>query len=139
MDNIHQEISLPASIEHLTHFQTFVVQYAKDMGFPEEKIRKIELALEEALVNIFKYSYPKNKDKVVVQCAIENNNQLIVTIIDTGIPFNILTKGEPDLVSNVMERKIGGLGIFFIKEMTDNIAYFREKDKNILKLTFINF
>lgn len=137
--NPHQEIYLPARIENLPHFQTFVTQFAKESGFSQERIQKIELALEEALVNIFKYAYPKKKDKVVLRCETENDNQLTITIIDTGVPFNILSYGEPDLVSDAMERKIGGLGVFLIRKMADKIAYCREKGKNILKLTFINF
>jgi len=132
----HESIKFPAQIEYLYNFIHFISRCARDQGFPKRRIQEIELAAEEALVNIFNYAYPEEKGDVEVHCRVDDPGTLICDIMDTGIPFNILSQADPDLSSDILERDIGGLGIFLIKKMADCVAYERKKDQNILTLTF---
>ena len=61
--------------------------------------------------------------------------RLLIEIADDGIPFNILTRDEPDLDSGIEERSVGGLGIFFVRRLVQEIRYRREGGRNILTLT----
>jgi anti-sigma regulatory factor (Ser/Thr protein kinase) len=97
----------------------------------------IELASEEALVNIFHYAYPSKKGDVEIVCYPVTDDRFTIEIIDSGIPFNLLSAGEPVITSDLHKRKVGGLGIFLIRKVVDNIEYRREKDKNILTLTVL--
>jgi len=127
-------IKLPAKLENLGRWMNGVSECARVQGFDEKKIGKIELALEEALVNICKYSYPDEPGDAEVNCK-QDNGRFIIEIIDSGIPFDMSSLPAPDVTSNIEERKIGGLGIFLIKKMVDEVKYRRERNFNILKLT----
>ena len=103
-----------------------------------ERINKIELAIEELLVNILNYSYPDKIGDVEVSYSFNNSSGFIVKIVDMGIPFNPLLLSEADISSSLEERKAGGLGIYFVKKIADNIEYRHYEGKNILKLVFKN-
>lgn len=130
------KIKLPADIYSLRKLIQFVSNFAKEKGFARKRSREIELAVEEALVNISKYAYPdKNTGEVEVRCQIDNDAVLVIEILDTGAPFDIRYFSEPDLNVNISDRKIGGLGIFLIRKMVDEVHYRRDGESNIL--TFI--
>lgn len=111
-----------------------VSECAKEQGFDQKKIGKIELALEEALVNICNYSYPEEPGNAEVSCK-QDNRRFIIEIVDSGIPFDMTSLPAPDVTSSIEKRKIGGLGIFLIKKMVDGVKYRRKGSLNILNLT----
>lgn len=128
-------IKLPAMIEHLEKLLGFVSEHAKEQGFTSDMLKKIELASEEALVNVFNYAYPDKHDgEVEVSCGLDDNNRFVIEIMDSGTPFNPLSLSEPNLTEDVSERPVGGLGIHLIKKMMDEVEYRREGDNNILSL-----
>lgn len=135
--HILSTIKLPAKVENLYKFMNTISRCAKEQGFTQKKINNIELALEEALVNIFNYAYQDNNGDVEVTCFIDNEDKFIVDIIDSGIPFNVLSYKDPVLTSDISERKIGGLGVFLMKKLTDDIKYRRENDKNISRFVIL--
>jgi serine/threonine-protein kinase RsbW len=128
------KIIYPAKMEHLADFLVPLVQWLKDQGLPDKRIYEIELAAEEALVNIFHYAYPKAPGAVEVHCRVEQKERMVIEITDEGIPFNPLLRVDPDRTPVLQERKIGGLGIYFIKSLMDDVQYRREGEKNILSL-----
>jgi anti-sigma regulatory factor (Ser/Thr protein kinase) len=126
----------PAKIENLGKFMGFVSDFVKAEGFTEKRIREIELATEEALLNIFNYAYPEGVDgEVEVRCRMDEKSGLIMEILDSGKPFDVQSVPDPDLSLDVSDRKIGGLGILLIKKMVDEVQYRREGESNIL--TFV--
>jgi len=129
------EITSPARMEHLERLIQFVAGHAEGAGFPIHRIKEIELAAEEILVNIFNYAYPGVEGDVSITCRAENAG-LMVEFSDTGVPFNILDVPDPDLTADIFDRKVGGLGVFFVKEMADEAWYRREGGRNILVLVF---
>ena len=102
----------------------------------DDKIKDIRLALEEALVNIFSYAYPDQAGSVEVCCKKEKDTQLIIEVIDNGIAFDPQTVEDSKLSDDIMERKVGGLGILLIRDTADKICHRREGDRNILTLVF---
>lgn len=129
-------LKLPASLDNLDKFVELVSFWARAQGFNEKKINKIELATEEALVNVFNYAYKAQNGEVEVTCQQDEHGNFLVEIIDFGTPFNIFSVLEPDINSKLEDKNIGGLGIFLIKKFTDDTKYRREGDKNILSLYF---
>jgi anti-sigma regulatory factor (Ser/Thr protein kinase) len=111
-----------------------VSKSAEDGGMNAKRITELEVATEEALVNIVSYAYQEDIGDVEVTCMLDDDNRFIIEIEDTGVPFDILSLGEPDLTNDIAERKVGGLGVFVIKELMDDVQYLREDDKNILRL-----
>ncbi|MFH1350073.1 MAG: ATP-binding protein [Pseudomonadota bacterium] len=129
-------IRLPAKLENLHSVMEFVSNFAKDQGFPQKRIREMEIAIEEAVVNVFKYAYPGQPGEVEVRCRMEDDSRLIIEIQDNGIPFDSTSLADPKLNETVSDRKIGGLGVFFIKRMVDEVQYRRDCESNILTFIF---
>ena len=128
-------MKVPATLESLEKVMRFVSGFAGDHGFSKEKIFDIQLATEEALLNIFQYAYPgEHKGEVEVTCEMQGDSELTIRILDTGVPFDILSLSEPDLACPLPDRKIGGLGCYLIRKMADDVHYRRQGDTNILTL-----
>ena len=95
----------------------------------------LDLAVEEIYVNIAQYSYSKKVGKVTIRVSLsEDHSQINITFIDSGIPYNPLTKEDPDVTLSSEEREIGGLGIFLIKRYTDDVRYKFSEGKNHLTI-----
>lgn len=127
---------LPARLEYLEELEKSVSGCAISQGFDLKRTNEIKLAIEEAFVNICNYSYPTKTGDVAITCQFENN-RFIIEISDSGIPFDITKRADPDINASTEARKIGGLGIFLIKKMMDEVTYRREEGRNILNLIVI--
>jgi len=127
--------TLPANIESLEEFIQSVSSLAEKLQFSQKIIQKIQLAVEEALVNIFHYAYPEGTGEVTITCSLDDKKRFVIEIEDAGSPFNVLSVTAPDTQSDISDRPIGGLGIFLIKKMMEDVQYRREDGKNILTLT----
>ncbi len=128
-----ERLFVPAHLENLEKMFAFVREGARRQGFDKEQINKIQLACEEALVNVINYAYPgKNGDLEIIY----NNKEtgLEIEIIDSGIAFDPLTLPEPNIQAPMEERRIGGLGIFMIRKIMDEVKYKRDRGHNILTL-----
>ena len=123
-------------LENLDAFRQMIAGFAAQIGFSDERIQEIVMATEEALVNIFNYAYPETADSVTVDCRFEDPDRFFIEISDQGAPFDLLSVPEPDLSATVSTRQIGGLGVFFIRKLMDEVRYRREGARNVL--TFIN-
>jgi anti-sigma regulatory factor (Ser/Thr protein kinase) len=131
-----KSLKLAADIKNLDRFISFVHEYSEKSGFESKRVMEIELAVEEALVNIFNYAYPKENGDVEVRCMLQDDKKIVIEIYDSGIPFDVFSSPDPDTTADVEERQIGGLGIFFIKKVADEAHYIREKNMNILTIVF---
>jgi serine/threonine-protein kinase RsbW len=138
MPNFKKIIQLPALPENISLILSNIRNFLQKEGAETERINKIELAIEELLVNILNYSYPDKIGDVEVSYSFYNSSDFIVKIVDMGIPFNPLLLNKADVSSSLEERKAGGLGIYFVKKIVDNIEYRHYREKNILKLVFKN-
>ncbi len=128
------KLKLPATLSNLRQFVELVSKCAEDQGLNPEKVTDIGVATEEALVNICNYAYKGETGEVKVSCLLDDENRFIVEIEDRGIPFDIKALENPNLTLDIHEREVGGLGVFIIKELMDEVQYRREGDKNILIL-----
>ena len=129
-------IKLPAILSNLGKWITPVSEFLKSDGLGQRNIAHIELALEEALVNVCRYAYQPGRGDIEVRCQILDDRRYQIEIIDSGVPFDVCTLPTPELKACIAERKIGGLGVHFIRKMADKMTYRREGDNNILTLIF---
>lgn len=126
-------IELDADLKNLSTFIDLAKKYADEMDFDKSSIMQIELALEEAIVNIMNHAYPEGTGKIQLECKIQGNS-LLISIMDYGIPFDVMAVEDPDVNASLEERKVGGLGVFFIKKLIDNVNYVRTNEGNLLLL-----
>ncbi|OGV49357.1 MAG: hypothetical protein A2017_01475 [Lentisphaerae bacterium GWF2_44_16] len=129
-----QTLKLPAKLESLHSAMEFLKNFFTDCRIDSSVAMQIELAVEEALVNIISYAYHDNDGDMELSCDISTDRKLTCVISDSGTAFDSLQKEEPDLSIPVEERAIGGLGIFLVRKMMDDVQYKRENDRNILTL-----
>jgi anti-sigma regulatory factor (Ser/Thr protein kinase) len=103
-------------------------------GKPEKFAYSMKLICEEILVNIVSYAYPEMETgELTINWYDDTENQrLTIVFEDSGAPFNPLLKESPDLSVPMAERKIGGLGIMMVRELSDAVRYAYENGKNIL-------
>ena len=102
-------------------------------GFSPEKILDTQLAVEEVITNVIVHGYKKAGGEIHVACLIAEDSAGI-RITDTAPPFNPLSIPEPDLAGEVSYRKVGGLGIYLVRQVMDEVRYRHENGKNILTL-----
>ena len=114
---------------------SWVCDQISPLDFNQMQIRKIEIALEEALVNIIQYAYQDHPGTIEITCKALSKDGIEIILKDYGIPFNPLKNGgKVNRKATLEERKEGGLGISFMHELMDKLEYKREGDANILIL-----
>lgn len=127
-----------ADMQNLYEMLAFVRQEAEHAGFDPPYISKIELAIEEALVNIICHGYPESFGEpgfIDIECTMPIEGGIKITIRDQGIPYNPLEhKSSIAPHAPLDQRELGGYGIYFIMHLMDDINYQREEGANILTL-----
>jgi sigma-B regulation protein RsbU (phosphoserine phosphatase) len=111
-----------------------VKQVAEQLSLDKSLTSKLRLAVEEAVVNVMEYAYPKGTTGEVNIRATSNGNMLKFIISDTGVSFNPTEVTAADTTLSAEERPIGGLGILLVRELMDSINYERIDGKNVLTL-----
>ena len=111
----------------------FVSETASAMGVHPKRVMHLELAVEEAAVNICSYAYEIPPGEVTIRISRETE-VVRIELIDVGVPFDPLAADAPDIKSELENREVGGLGIFLIRRVLDEVHYSRSGDRNILSL-----
>ena len=127
-----KQISVDAEIKQLNRVLNFITAELKKTDYEPEIQNKIEMASEEIFTNIAGYAYNSEGGKVKIAVSIANGIE--ITFEDNGKPFNPTEHPDPDLEKPIKDREIGGLGLFMVKQVMDEVEYARENDKNILKI-----
>ena len=133
MARVWVERWFPANARELHNVLTFVSEAARPTGLGAQQASRLELALEEALVNVCSYAYPDGRGEVVVRVQ-AGKDRVIVELEDGGAPFDPLSLAEPDVQAPLEERAPGGLGILLVRRMMDEVRYRRDGDRNVLTL-----
>lgn len=122
-------------IEELARVAVFLEELGEEWGFSTPFVLSLNLVLEEALTNIILYGLDQNSKQYIDINFNKTDEVLIVTIIDDGSEYDPTLKADPDITLPAEERPIGGLGIFLIKKIMDNVQYQRKENRNYLILT----
>jgi|GEM_PF-594565 len=95
--------------------------------------QELELILSECLANIVKHGQACAEAPIRIQ-ILDNGAELRLEIRDQGIPFNPLDAAEPDLDLPLDERPIGGLGVFIVRSLAQEVRWSREGGENVLTI-----
>ena len=132
-ESIQRSITLPNDIATITQLSELVETVCEEKGLDMALTMNLNLALEEAVVNVMSYAYPNSQGDVKVDIIIDD--QKVVSILtDSGIPFDPTQKGDVDTTLPAEERPIGGLGIHLVKQIMDKVSYQYVDNQNILTL-----
>ena len=137
MDNHINKRSLFISnkIDELSKVATFLEELGVSWGIPNSLKANFNLVIEEALSNTILYGYNDADNHTIEITFTKSDSQISITIKDDGLEFDPTKKRDPDTTLTAEDRPIGGLGIFLIKQMMDNVQYLREERINYLILT----
>jgi sigma-B regulation protein RsbU (phosphoserine phosphatase) len=132
-------------MSEVTKLKQFMEGAAREFGIPDDIQLSLNLAVEEAVVNVINYAYPKGTEGDIeinitnspIPDLSESSTEVIFTIIDQGVPFDPTTHDEADTTSELEERQIGGLGIHLIRNIMDRVEYQRDGNSNKLTMTKI--
>lgn len=131
---LQRSLSLPNDIETVPQLNVFIDGVAEEIGLDTTLTMSLNLAIEEAVVNVMNYAYPSGKQGDVNVDVTADSEWLTFVISDKGMPFDPTAKEEADTTLSVEERPIGGLGIFLVRQLMDSINYERTDGKNVLTL-----
>jgi serine/threonine-protein kinase RsbW len=125
-------ITLKNNISEIERLAKAVLQFGRENRFSDKLIFDVNLILEEVVNNVISYAYKDNNEhKISISMELEGQ-VLVLKVEDDGTPFNPLAVPEPDIDKPLEEREPGGLGLFLVRKITDELGYKREKDRNIL-------
>lgn len=112
----------------------FIDGLCEKYQLPMDVSFSLNLALEEAVANVMKYAYPEGEEHNIILSVKLTDNRLIFKLIDTGKPFDPTIVPDADVTLSAEDRKIGGLGIFLVRQIMDSVEYRRIDGKNILTM-----
>ena len=129
-------ITMDATLDNLEKALGFVDGELEQMECPMKKQMQVDLAVEEAFVNVANYAYGSGTGPVTLTVSADGENgTFTLALSDSGVPFNPLEREDPDTTLSAEERSIGGLGIFMVKKNMDEVSYAYENGQNILTMT----
>ncbi len=124
-------LEVTADLPNLKVIADFIASSLDGIG--DGVIYDIQLAVDEICSNIMLYGYRESKGPISIDCTV-GDRYVQLEIADEGIPFNPLSLPDPDIRADLDHRKIGGLGIYFVKTTMDETAYEFKDGRNILTI-----
>ena len=115
-------LRLPAKLDGINEILNFVGSFLEAHGAAPQICNQMRMSMEELCANVALYAYPSGDGWIEIRGSVEDGAATF-KIIDGGTPFNPLAKPDPNILLSGEERSIGGLGIFMVKNMVDEIEY----------------
>jgi len=130
-----QSVRFSANFEYLDEIRAFVGDIARAGGFGDKDVYNIQLAADEAASNIIEHAYEGVTDGVLeLSCGVKGET-LTIILVDYGGSFDPSEIPLPDLKADLSERKIGGLGIFLMRKLMDEVYYeTKQNNRNVLTM-----
>ena len=129
-----KNLILPNDVQEVPQLAAFVDEVCEAVGMDMPTAMKMNLAIEEAVVNVMNYAYPSGTKGEVRIEANAHEGYVEFVISDDGTPFNPTEVKEVDTTLSAEERNIGGLGIFLVKHYMDKVKYKYVDGQNVLTL-----
>lgn len=130
------KLKIPSITENLQMIREFVLKIAAKTGFNEETQEQIALAVDEACTNVIKHAHHHDARRLMDIQIQTDANKMKITITDKGRGFDITKLKDPDVEKFIKESRHGGLGIYLIKTLMDEVDYeFNPGVKNQVQLT----
>lgn len=126
--------SVEASTKHLAEVRDFVAEHAVEFGFRKQDVADIRLAVDEAYTNIIKHAYEDNPGQLVDITLGYNRSEFWISLRDTGRTFDPASYSKPDLRKKMREKKRGGVGVYLIRRLMDDVQYRQVDGENEIRM-----
>ena len=128
------ELTVDGRFENLASIADFIIEAAQASGLSERAIFDVQMAVDEACANVIQHSYGgEGKGKIALRCELVNGD-FVVTIRDHGRPFDPECVPAPDLTCSLAERREGMLGLYFMRQLMDEVCFRFDAEGNELTM-----
>jgi serine/threonine-protein kinase RsbW len=129
------ELTMDGRLENLSAIAKFVLEAAQASGLNEKAAFEVLIAVDEACANVIEHGYgEEDKGKIILCCECEEGD-FVVTIRDSASPFNPETVPLPDITCSLENRKPGGLGLYFMRKLMDEVCFHFNSEGTKLTMT----
>ncbi|MGC9398610.1 MAG: ATP-binding protein [Anaerolineae bacterium] len=131
-----RRVTFAALFENLATIDALAAEAAAAAGLGAQARHGVEMAVDEACANIIEHAYGGESPDAVIEYAHEiQKDRLVITLRDYGKPFDPACVPEPDLSSDIEERDVGGLGLYFMCHLMDEVTFhFSPENGNVLMM-----
>ena len=127
-------LKLKNQMSELERVNAFVEEIGQELGLNFELQMNLNLVMEEMVVNVISYAYPEGSEAEIELLAESDGKQLKFVLSDRGKEFDPTLGGNTDMDVNPAERDLGGMGIFIVKNIMNEVSYQRLEGKNLLTM-----
>ena len=131
---MEKSIILANELSEISRLNDFIEDIGNEFSLTPDVVFNLTLVLEEAVVNVINYAYPKEDHESIYLSAKMQDGSIIFVLSDSGKEFDPTMAPEADVTLSAEDRQIGGLGIFLIRQIMNEVRYERIDGKNVLTL-----
>ena len=129
-------LTLKNDLSELARLAEVIEAHGEAHGWPAQWVLNLNISLDELITNIVSYGYRDSDEHEILVTVTDRSGSLVTVLEDDGMAFDPFTAApEPDLDASVEERRIGGLGVYFVKTLMDEATYERLDNCNRITLT----
>jgi len=131
---MRKELKLKNQVGELERVNTFVAEICEELHLDAELQMNLNLVMEEMVSNVIFYAYPKGATADIELLAESDGKELTFVLSDQGVAFDPTQKEDADVDVNPADRELGGMGIYIVKNIMNQVTYQRLKGKNLLTM-----
>jgi serine/threonine-protein kinase RsbW len=131
---MRKELKLKNQVDELVRVNQFVEEIGEELGLDLEMQMNLNLVMEEMVSNVIFYAYPEGSNAEIELLAESDGKELTFVLSDQGKEFDPTAKEDADTDINPIDREIGGMGIFIVKNIMNKVTYQRLEGKNLLTM-----
>ncbi len=130
---MRRRATVPSDAAQLAAVTQFLQEFWRAAGLPPAEAATFELALEEIFMNVVMHGSPAGREPLIEVSLELCDGEMILSVEDDGPPFDPLSLPPPDVTASLEERRVGGLGVFLVRQMMDEVSYRRTGKRNQLR------
>ena len=131
---MRKEITIKNQVSELEHVARFIEEISEELGLDMELQMNLNLVMEEMVSNVIFYAYPEGTEATIELAAESDGKELTFLLSDQGQEFDPTLKDDVNIDTNPAERALGGMGIFIVKNIMNQVTYQRLEGKNLLTM-----
>ena len=131
---MNKKLIIKNHVGELERVNKFIEEIGEELGLDMELLLNLNLVMEEMVSNVIFYAYPEGKTAEIELVAESNGKELTFMLSDQGKEFDPTAKEDADPDVDPMDREIGGMGIFIVKNIMNQVTYQRLEGKNLLTM-----
>lgn len=131
---MQKKLIIKNQVGELERVNQFIKEISEELGLDMELQMNLNLVMEEMVSNVIFYAYPEGKAADIELTAESNGKELTFVLSDQGKEFDPTAKEDADPDVSPVEREIGGMGIFIVKNIMNQVTYQRLEGKNLLTM-----